>query len=322
MKIIITGDSWGEGEWDNHSVSHGGLGAYLSGDQHTVINVSKLASSNMAALSRLQTALEDHTDAECIIWFQTDPMRELRDDVEEIPLDSIMPESAGFTLYHDRTITNLEAGKTKLTVGQIINNRQLHYRVKVDHIVGEILEADKLLLLYWRTYSETTGVDNFMSSRSLGFRNRIKDSLQKNNLKALNTVAKIVSRNLEFLNHSYNYANNLGRTIYCIGGLSKLKLDLIANYENLVPVIPSVLEMIYPEYQHADIVSSNSGWRQELMSVVTLDKESVDYFYQQYTLERTMVVACQEYFYPDGTHPNRKAHYKIYEKLKEEIPGL
>ena len=276
----------------------------------------------MAALDRLRSALEEHTDVDRIIWFQTDPLRELRDEVEEIPPGTPMPASGEFVLtqtWLNQPLINLQAGKTTLISGQVIHDATRYYRVIVDHVVGQTLEADKLVRLTWRTLSEPIDDKVRLGSKNLNLRNRINDSLQKNDFKALTDVTKIIARNLEFLNQSYHCANSLGHDIYCIGGLSKLNLDLIGNYPNLKPVIPSVLEMLYPEYKHADIVSGNSDWRQELMSIVKLDAESVDYFYQQYTLERVIVVACQEYFYPDGVHPNRKAHLRIYEKLKETI---
>jgi len=322
MKIIIAGDSWGIGEWTDGQRTHRGLEQYLLDDGHSVINLSRGGMSNMSIIDALEQGLKEHKDADRVIWFQTDPMRELLTSEEEIPLGTIMPGIEGFNLYRAHLVLPLEAGVTQLTQGESIHNSKQYYRVTVNHTVGSVLDANYLVSVPYRRFSDTGAGVNTARTESLNLRENIKIGLRDDNMSMLSDATKIISRNLEFLNQAYERANNLGHNIYCIGGLSKLKLDLISNYPNLIPAIPSVLEMIYPQYQHADIVSANSNWRQELMTKVTLDRKSVDYFFEQYTLEHVMISLCREYFYPDGTHPNRRGHLKIYEKLKKSIECL
>lgn len=323
MKILVAGDSWGVGEWTNGQRTHLGLEQYLRDAGHDVVNVSRGGWSNLSVLKALEQGLKTN-NIDCVIWLQTDPMRELLTSEEEIPRNTVMPFSKEFTLFKGHLRIPLEPGVTELTQGETINNTrdQLYYRVTTNHTVGERLSADCLVSVPYRRFSDSDTSKTNVRTESLNIKEKIDISISTNKLSDLTTAARIISRNLEFLNQAYQYANNLGVRIYCIGGLSKLKLDLIKDYPNLVPAIPSVLEMIYPEYQHADIVSANSNWRQEVMSAVKLDRESVDYFYNQYIQEQTMMDKCQEYFWPDGTHPNRKGHYRIYQKLQEIIPGI
>lgn len=82
MKILITGDSWGKGEWGwdangNYCNTHPGLQAYLEHDGHAVTNVSRGMGSNLDAYRACQKALEKD-EFDVIIWFETDPLRDLK----------------------------------------------------------------------------------------------------------------------------------------------------------------------------------------------------------------------------------------------------
>lgn len=88
MNILIHGDSWGVGEWNgdfsnkihrlgNYGPSHPGLAFYIAeynGD--TVRNISEGNYSNQSMLDDLYQI--DLTIYDKIIWFQADPIRDLR----------------------------------------------------------------------------------------------------------------------------------------------------------------------------------------------------------------------------------------------------
>lgn len=91
MKILITGDSWGRGEWTwdregNYYNSHAGLQAYMEEDGHQVTNVSHEMGSNLSAFVALKKALE-HQHYNAVIWLHTDPLRDLRPEYNSIKLD-------------------------------------------------------------------------------------------------------------------------------------------------------------------------------------------------------------------------------------------
>jgi len=80
--ILIGGDSWGCGEWTwfskrNYGVSHKGLEQYLVDDGFSVVNSAQGGSSNSKSISRVAQQL-DHGNYDHIVWFQSDPLRDLK----------------------------------------------------------------------------------------------------------------------------------------------------------------------------------------------------------------------------------------------------
>ena len=115
---------------------------------------------------------------------------------------------------------------------------------------------------------------------------------------------------------SYNRLNELGITIHCIGGLSKLNIELMSKYKNLVPYIPSMIEFLIPEYEHP--ILCPTAWYKHFK-------------YKQFELEcLDKMLACEkafdrlreEYpnlFWPDGNHPNRYGHQLLFEKICKDF---
>lgn len=81
-KILIGGDSWGCGEWghdgkNKHGVLHAGLEQYLVDDGFVVTNVSHGGFSNKDSIAEIVKSLQCN-DYDHVIWFQSDPYRNLR----------------------------------------------------------------------------------------------------------------------------------------------------------------------------------------------------------------------------------------------------
>jgi len=76
--IIIAGDSWGCGEWEDMKVTHGGLAQYLQEDGHKTINLSLGGSSNWEIYERIQlffaSGIPNYLieDIDLILVFQTE----------------------------------------------------------------------------------------------------------------------------------------------------------------------------------------------------------------------------------------------------------
>ena len=120
------------------------------------------------------------------------------------------------------------------------------------------------------------------------------------------------------LDKTYNFLNSIGKKIYCIGGCSKLNLDLMKKYNNLYPLIESVTEFILPNYQHPKL------WYSDWIKVVDkLDIESIDLLLEdklkQDSLADTNIEEHKKYFWPDGGHPNRHGHKIIYDFIIKNI---
>ena len=75
MRILITGDSWSQGEWDglnvDYRVTHRGIEQYLVDDGHDVVNVGQGGYNNLQALDSIKGHEFDH-----LIFFFTDPLRQ------------------------------------------------------------------------------------------------------------------------------------------------------------------------------------------------------------------------------------------------------
>ena len=72
--IIITGCSWGCGEWNHGDIAHGGLAEYLTQDGCNVVNLSEPSSGPIHLINPLNRFLEynSHLDIEHIFLIQSD----------------------------------------------------------------------------------------------------------------------------------------------------------------------------------------------------------------------------------------------------------
>ena len=133
-------------------------------------------------------------------------------------------------------------------------------------------------------------------------------------VKKFNSYSELVDLNNNLLDNNYNELNKIGRNIFCLGGCSKINSDLIKKYNNLTPLIYSVTEFLLPDYKHPEIWHSN--WHPQIDKIKDIKilvkllackrKQDALYTNKKY----------QNLFYPDGSHPNRYGHYKVYEYIK------
>jgi hypothetical protein len=118
-------------------------------------------------------------------------------------------------------------------------------------------------------------------------------------------------------NH-YSRLNSLGLKIYLLGGCDKIDENDLVEYKNLKCFVPSIIKLINEDLEHPNIWASDwieyvdRNCNPELFNLIHEQKMIQDRFYSD---EKLYV----EYFQPDGKHPNRKAHYKIYEKVLKEL---
>lgn len=84
MNILITGDSWSQGEWDgyptHYHISHAGIAQYFKDNKIPVTNIGRGGNTNIDSLKSAERTLDDnYTD---LIFFFTDPLRQT--NIEEI----------------------------------------------------------------------------------------------------------------------------------------------------------------------------------------------------------------------------------------------
>jgi hypothetical protein len=220
--ILISGDSWGCGEWGGditnprfpdreHGISHLGIEQYLIDHGYTVKNIAKAGVGNKVSIDILSTYIKKRYDY--IFWFQSDPLRDVRDI------------------------------KNKFT-----------------------------------DFNELVKIQQFM------------------------------------LEISYRRLNNFNVPIYCIGGCSKIDSNLISAYRNLIPIIPSVTELLIPGYQHPDIWFSYP-WFKELDSRVS--SHTLDKLLEQWNIFDKL--KDSKYFQIEAGHPDREGHLVIFNYLKKVL---
>ena len=119
------------------------------------------------------------------------------------------------------------------------------------------------------------------------------------------------------LDKNYPELNNRTTSkIYCIGGCSKLNLELISKYNNLIPLIESATEFIIKDYQHPKL------WHSDWLNVVDrFDLETIDLLLIDKRKQDSLsqIEKYREYFWPDGYHPNRKGHKVLYDFILNSL---
>lgn len=132
-----------------------------------------------------------------------------------------------------------------------------------------------------------------------------------------NTFEELIELNNNILDNHYSTLNSLDKKIYCIGGCSKINSNLIVKYNNLIPLINSVPEFLFPEYKHPELW--HSGWQAEVHKIQDLKLLTK---LLACKVKQCKLITEQRYkdlFWPDGMHPNRIGYYKIYEFIKSKI---
>ena len=99
--------------------------------------------------------------------------------------------------------------------------------------------------------------------------------------------------------------------IYLMGGLTKVTSDLVKN-TNLKIAIPSILELLVPNSKQHDVIFKH---HLHTISKHNTNKAAVKRIYAQNNLWE--LYTTEPIMWPDGNHPNREGHFKIYQYLKE-----
>ena len=116
----------------------------------------------------------------------------------------------------------------------------------------------------------------------------------------------------------YQRLNSYNKTIYLLGGVNKIQLDIVEKYPNIVPIMPSVVEFITPQFgRHNDL-----WWGQWILSIPYMEynTDCLEKIVQsKESSEFTMHPDFKKYYWPDGKHPNRLGHWKIFEHLCDQL---
>jgi hypothetical protein len=101
MKILLMGDSWGQGEYRNATpIPYTGPERYLKELGHRVNNVSAGSACNFGQLRNTYWTLRENSDYDCIVWFHTEGVRDIQQIIMRDPVDAPQqyPE---FTMHYN-----------------------------------------------------------------------------------------------------------------------------------------------------------------------------------------------------------------------------
>jgi len=110
MKFLIIGDSYGQGEYRRKKsdgylelVPDTGLDFYLTKLGHTVTNISANSASNFGQLRHAYWCLRAMADYDYMVWFHTEPIRDIVEIVIDDPVDGPMqyPDFQTIKIYAD-----------------------------------------------------------------------------------------------------------------------------------------------------------------------------------------------------------------------------
>ena len=128
------------------------------------------------------------------------------------------------------------------------------------------------------------------------------------------TPAEFKEQQFKKQKQCYELLANLPYKIYCIGGCHPLNLDLIKQFDNLVPVMTSMMQELAPD-QTIPTVWRSDNWTDHIDQKY-ISKAMLDFICEE---ERLREELPRDYFWPDGWHPNRYGYEIIYDKLKSNI---
>lgn len=143
-------------------------------------------------------------------------------------------------------------------------------------------------------------------------------------LKNIKTYQQLIEKQNECLLDSYRNLDSIGSKIYVIGGCAKINLDLISQFHNLEPIIPSVTEFLIPHYTHPEYVLTDNSEREECFNLdaSALDNLLDNWKKQSYLSEpRSMIndPLVRKYFLEDGAHINRWGHLEIFNYMCQKL---
>jgi lysophospholipase L1-like esterase len=140
------------------------------------------------------------------------------------------------------------------------------------------------------------------------FRNFIP--YQENDFTKFKSYSSLLLEQNNIIDSTYKKLNGYNKKIYCIGGCTKLNLNLIKKYENLEPLIESIIEFLIPDLKQPTFWMSDWNY----LFAKNLNVDELELFLNDCVNPNTLF-KHKEFFWPDGSHPNRTGHKLIYKKI-------
>ena len=164
--MMILGDSWACGEWGDHEGhyqnTHGGTAHYLREAGHEVISMADGGASNWSQLDRISphhAMGHNLQDAEVVLWFITDPLRDPQDSQPGTMRDLHMKQTQLLT-DSMTTLASLVGDREVWLVGGVgvvpawVKTRHPGWRVIVPDLLRWLVPASEVSAMHlnrtWR----------------------------------------------------------------------------------------------------------------------------------------------------------------------------
>jgi hypothetical protein len=129
--------------------------------------------------------------------------------------------------------------------------------------------------------------------------------------------------------NSYNNLNQLAARhntkIYLIGGYGSLIPDLLEKYDNLVPLVPSVVDLLVGHHEKYSAITKNfqgtTNWGIKHINLKEYDLSMAG----ELIIELSNMCAAKDnifqekIFWPDGHHPNRHGHRILFDYIMKKL---
>jgi len=143
------------------------------------------------------------------------------------------------------------------------------------------------------------------------FRNFQSDN---NKFTEIKTYTSLINLQNEIIETTYQKLNYLNKKIYCLGGCTKLNLEIIKKYKNLNPLTESIIEFLVPELKQPTFWMGDWNY----IFAKNLNVDELELFLNDVVNPNTLF-NHKNLFYPDGSHPNRIGHKIIYDKICQSL---
>jgi hypothetical protein len=112
------------------------------------------------------------------------------------------------------------------------------------------------------------------------------------------------------LDEDYAQLNQIGKTVYCVGGVSKINKQLISKYTNLKVLVESFPELLFPNQSHPNLCLGI--WMTHIERQVKLDS------LEKIRLDHAAMMAWttqkyNKFFNLGNSHPNKRAYSLLLE---------
>lgn len=128
---------------------------------------------------------------------------------------------------------------------------------------------------------------------------------------------ELLSESKRLTKLAYQAFDSCGVKINCLGGGGKLDLKMMSEHDNLIPLIPSITELVLQDYEHPELWASDWIFLiDKRFDLASIDK-LLDNKRRQDSLSKNN--SYKKFFWPDGDHPNRHGWRVVYDHIKPRL---